>query len=322
MAFLSPCPQLFHSCRCTNNLRAPPNIYTLCLIPAIHHSQSHTSQSLHLSVEEVNTHAKLSKLQEHAHTEAFPCGAHWCPVSRAGKRLEVLEGTKMDVKWHKHRTDGRIRKWSSTVHWSNIMQLVLLYVNSCIEYFQRFKSPQQKGSPLKEYLHTYQVWKTFPSSIRQDYIFIGSLTWLGSAIWAGLHETVCTFPQEAPHWTEMIVMLSSLDKLLQLKFGLGHWKKSPNVKTMHCYPLEPGTSVFCENPSASSKTMANSPALQEEETFFRTKQQPTWPTCLVLVMNKPRQVPASVEGLEGTFPSSLLGGCSSALQVPKQAYKN
>lgn len=98
-------------------------------------------------------------------------------------------------------------------------------------------------------------------------------------------------------------------------------KKLPNVQTMHCYPLEPGTLVFCENPSVhSSKRMANSPQLQEEETLLRTKQQPTWP-CPVLVMNKWRHVPAPVKGQGDAFPSSVLGGCSSALQVPNQAYK-
>lgn len=75
------------------------------------------------------------------------------------------------------------------------MQVDLFYVNSCIEYFQGFKSLQQKEGPLKEYVNICQVWKFFPSSIRQDYVFIGSLTVPGSAIWAGLHEAVCTSPQ-------------------------------------------------------------------------------------------------------------------------------
>lgn len=109
-------------------------------------------------------------------------------------------------------------------------------------------------------------------------------------------------------------MLSSLKELLQLKFGLGHWKKSPSVKKICCYPLEPGSPVFCGNPSVHPPN--------GWKTFFRTKSQPTWPTCPALVMNKPGQVPASVEGWAGTFPSSVLGDCSSsALQVPKQAYK-
>lgn len=77
------------------------------------------------------------------------------------------------------------------------MQVALFYVNPRIEYFQGFKSLQQKGGPLKEYVNICQVRKLFPSSIRQDYIFIGSLTWPGSAIWAGLHEAVCISPQGA-----------------------------------------------------------------------------------------------------------------------------
>lgn len=173
-----------------SNPKAPPYIHSLSLLVAIRyphpqiytHTPTHTPQSLHLSTEETSTHAKL-----------------WAYFSGAKRWLEGLEGTKMDVKWQclkrKYWIDGRGKRWSATVHWCNIMQVDLFYVNSCIEYFQGFKSLQQKEGPLKEYVNICQVWKFFPSSSRQDYVFIGSLTVPGSAIWAGLHEAVCTSPQ-------------------------------------------------------------------------------------------------------------------------------
>lgn len=160
-----------------SNPKAPPYIHSLSLLLAIHypHPQIHT-----------HTHTRLSIFRRRRRALMQSSG-------------RISEGTKMDVKWQclkrKYWIDGRGKRWSATVHWCNIMQVDLFYVNSCIEYFQGFKSLQQKEGPLKEYVNICQVWRFFPSSMRQDYIFIGSLTVPGSAIWAGLHEAVCTSPQ-------------------------------------------------------------------------------------------------------------------------------
>lgn len=71
----------------------------------------------------------------------------------------------------------------------------------------------------------------------QDYIFIRSPTQPGSAIWDGLHEAACISPMRAHHWTEMVAMLSSLDELLQLKFGLRQWKKITKCANNALLPL-------------------------------------------------------------------------------------
>lgn len=47
--------------------------------------------------------------------------SHVEPSEQSREVPEVLEGRKMDVKWHQHWTGGRGRKWSSTMHWCNIM---------------------------------------------------------------------------------------------------------------------------------------------------------------------------------------------------------
>lgn len=149
----------------------------------------------------------------------------------ARKWLEMLEGRKMDGKWqhfkHKYWTDGRGKRWSSTVPSCNITQVDLFYVNSCIDYFQGFKSLQQKGGPLKEYVNICQAWKIFPSSIRQGCIFEGSLTWSGSAIWAGRHEALWASPRGAHNRAQMVVILSSLGasrNSFSFSFELGNWK--------------------------------------------------------------------------------------------------
>lgn len=121
-------------------------------------------------------------------------------------------------------------------------------------------------------------------------------------------------------------MLSSLEKLLQLKFELGHWKKIPNVKTLHCHPLKPWTPVFCENPSVHHPKgwQTHLHSKRKRHSSEQSYSQPD-PPVLYEWWRSQRQkcaFSASVEGWEGTFPSSVLGGCSSsALQVPKQAYK-
>lgn len=67
------------------------------------------------------------------------------------------------------------------------MQVDLFNTNTCIQYFQVFKSLQQKkGGPLKKKCENdKQVWQFFLSSIRQDENVTGSLTWPGSVTWAG-----------------------------------------------------------------------------------------------------------------------------------------
>lgn len=68
------------------------------------------------------------------------------------------------------------------------MQVALFNTNSCIQYFQVFKSLQQKkGGPLKKkhVKTTNKVWQFFLSSIRQDENVKGSLTWPGPVTWAG-----------------------------------------------------------------------------------------------------------------------------------------
>lgn len=72
---------------------------------------------------------------------------------------------------------------------------------------------------------------------------------------------------------------------------------------------------------------ANSTLLQEEQSRSSEPQRNNHPEplvplpqilCPIEVMNRPRQVPASVEGQEGTFPSSYAGAAFlPALQLPK-----
>ena len=100
----------------------------------------------------------------------------------------------------------------------------------------------------------------------------------------------------------------------QLQFGLGNWK-SLNVKILHGYSLQPGSPVFCGNPSVHApkgwhtylRSKRNRAVLQNNKTATLALPCP----CPALVMNRPRKVPASVEGWEGMFPSSVLGGCFS-----------
>lgn len=164
LALLSPCPKLFYSCRCTQQPKSS-SIYTpsslpLSLLLTIHHPEIHTP---HFSLC-IFQQRRWPPTQSSGHISggcphrSIPMWSTLvCPEWRQGarKRLEGLEGTKMDVKWqhlkHKHWIDGRGKRWSSTVHWCNITQVDLFYVNSCTDYFQGFKSLQQKGGPLKEY---------------------------------------------------------------------------------------------------------------------------------------------------------------------------
>lgn len=117
-------------------------------------------------------------------------------------------------------------------------------------------------------------------------------------------------------------MLSSLE-LLQLMFGLGHWKKINKRENNASLPLETGTSVFGENPNM------HPPKGWQTHLHFKMKRcsweqsnsQPDPPVLYWWWTSQGRLLPLW-KAEKAHFPHLHFGGCSSsALQVPKQAYK-